>query len=139
MYEGWYLVVAVAVAVVLAQLVLAPASVVPTLLSARPIVALGRISYSLYLWHWPLLLVITEERTGLTGLSLLAARLTASLAAGGLSYAALERRSAVKIGRRKRPTRSWSPASPIHAPTSRVWSSPPPGSTSTARSGTGWR
>jgi peptidoglycan/LPS O-acetylase OafA/YrhL len=99
MYEGWYLVVAIAVAVVLAQLVIAPASVVAKLLSARPAVALGRISYSLYLWHWPLLLVITETRTGLSGISLFAARVTASLAAACLSYFVIERGSADKINR----------------------------------------
>jgi len=92
MFEGWYLAIAIAVALVLAQLVIAPASVVPTLLATRPIVALGRISYSLYLWHWPLLIVITQERTGLSGVSLFTARVAASLAAACISYFAIERR-----------------------------------------------
>ncbi|MEY2421972.1 MAG: hypothetical protein QOI95_2039 [Acidimicrobiaceae bacterium] len=92
MFEGWYLVVAVAATVMLAQVVLAPASVVPTLLAARPVVALGRVSYSLYLWHWPLLLVITEARTGLSGVSLFSARIAASLTAACISYVAVERR-----------------------------------------------
>jgi peptidoglycan/LPS O-acetylase OafA/YrhL len=92
MYEGWYLAFAIVVAVLLAQLVLAPAGVVPTLLSARPIVGLGRISYSLYLWHWPLFLVITDARTGLSGGSLLAARLIGSVVVAIGSYELVERR-----------------------------------------------
>ncbi|MEY2433073.1 MAG: hypothetical protein QOC92_2798 [Acidimicrobiaceae bacterium] len=92
MYDGWYVVVAVAVALVLSQLVLAPSGVVPRLLSARPLVGVGRISYSLYLWHWPVLLVITEGRTGLSGLPLLVARLIVSVVVAIGSYAVVEHR-----------------------------------------------
>jgi peptidoglycan/LPS O-acetylase OafA/YrhL len=92
MYDGWYLVFAGAAAVVLARLVLVPDGALPALLSSRPIVGLGRISYSLYLWHWPLLLVITEERTGLHGVNLFAARVAASLAVATLSYVLVEQR-----------------------------------------------
>ena len=43
-------------------------------LAAPPLVALGRISYSLYLVHWPVILVMTPDRTGLDGWALVAAK-----------------------------------------------------------------
>ena len=61
------------------------------LLGSRPLAWLGRISYSLYLWHWP---VIVLARYG-GGPSLpLATRLTllaATVALAGLSHAVIER------------------------------------------------
>lgn len=43
------------------------ATVTGTLLGVSPMRFLGRISYSLYLWHWPLLVFLDEVRPG-TGL-----------------------------------------------------------------------
>jgi peptidoglycan/LPS O-acetylase OafA/YrhL len=55
------------------------------LLRAAPVVALGRVSYSLYLWHWPLLVLAADvaqqpltivQRLGVVALSLGLATLT---------------------------------------------------------------
>ena len=37
------------------------------ILSVRPLPYLGRISYGMYLWYWPVLLVMTAQRTHLHG------------------------------------------------------------------------
>jgi peptidoglycan/LPS O-acetylase OafA/YrhL len=92
MYEGRYLLVAVVVAVFLARIVLVPGGAISAVLASRPLVATGKVSYGLYLWHWPLLLLITTERTGLSGFELFTARAVASGLAAYLSYVLIERR-----------------------------------------------
>ena len=60
-------------------------------LGIKPLRALGLISYGLYLWHWPVYVVLTEQRTGLDGPALLAVRLGVTLAIATASWALLER------------------------------------------------
>lgn len=76
-------------------------SLVSTLLGLRPLAALGRVSYGVYLFHWPLFLWLDEERTGLEGTPLLALRLGATLALAVVSYRLLEQ--PIRLGRRVRP------------------------------------
>jgi peptidoglycan/LPS O-acetylase OafA/YrhL len=52
-YEGGLGVAGVSAALIIVHVVAAPGSLPAHVLGARPIVGIGRISYSLYLWHWP--------------------------------------------------------------------------------------
>ncbi|WP_051063338.1 acyltransferase family protein [Ilumatobacter nonamiensis] len=69
-----------------------------TLLSIAPLVALGRISYGVYLVHWPVFVVLDERRLGTDGWSLAAARLLVTAAIAIAMYLVLER--PIRLSRR---------------------------------------
>ena len=91
LYRGGLLLVALAVAIVLAHVVLVPDGWSARVLSPRPLVLLGRISYGVYLWHWPVYVAVNAGRTGRTGLELFALRCLVTLALAAASYVLVER------------------------------------------------
>lgn len=66
-------------------------SALTTVLAARPLVAIGRWSYALYLVHWPLYLALDADRTGLSPWPLLAVRVAIALVIAALVTALVER------------------------------------------------
>jgi len=91
LYRGGFALFALSVAAVIAAVVLQPRSLLARLVSARPLVQLGVISYGVYLWHWPVIVALTKARTGLSGAELLALRVGVTLVLSLLSFYLLER------------------------------------------------
>ena len=66
-FHGGFALLAVATAGVIACVTLLTRHPVAGLLSLRPLPYIGKISYGMYLWYWPVLLVMTSQRTHLAG------------------------------------------------------------------------
>jgi peptidoglycan/LPS O-acetylase OafA/YrhL len=90
LYEGGLAVAGVSAAVVIATVVAAPDSAPARLLRRRPVVRIGRLSYSLYLWHWPVHVFATHAWTRLGGPLMVTAEVAVTLALGAASFALVE-------------------------------------------------
>jgi peptidoglycan/LPS O-acetylase OafA/YrhL len=91
LFDGPLLVAALGTAAVIVTVVAVRDGLLAWILSWRPLRALGLISYGLYLWHWPVFLVVNHTRTGLDGSALLAARCAVSLLIATASFLFIER------------------------------------------------
>ena len=100
---------------------------VATVLAARPLRWLGRISYGAYLYHWPIFLWLSEARTGLDGAPLAIVRVAVSLALAEVSVRLLEEpiRHGARLRRRTAPLVFTTAALGIAAALVVVTASPP--------------
>ncbi len=89
LYRGGFSLVAIASAALIAGAM--TRGPVRTVLSVPPLPAIGLISYGLYLWHWPIYVWLSPDRTGLAGHRLLALRLVVTFAVAILSFRLVER------------------------------------------------
>ena len=110
-FSGGFLVASLAAGAVVLGCAVAPRSLVVRLLELPPLPQWGRISYGVYLWYWPVLLVMSGQRLHWGVYPLFLARVGITVAIAALSYDLVEmpiRRGAL------RHWRSWV-AAPIGA------------------------
>jgi peptidoglycan/LPS O-acetylase OafA/YrhL len=101
LYHGGFLLASVAVAAVLLLVVSGQDPLLGRFLSQPALVFVGRISYGLYLWHFPLFLWLDHANTGLSGWNLVAFRMAVSFVVATASYHLVEapiRRHAISMG-----------------------------------------
>ncbi len=90
LFRGGFLLADILVAIVILGVTRAPLGSVARALAFGPVAYIGRISYGLYLWHWPVFLVLDHARTGLDGIALLAIRFAVTFGFALLSWYLVE-------------------------------------------------
>jgi hypothetical protein len=90
LYRSGFLLCDLAVGMVIMGVTLAPDGLPARALSLQPLTYVGRISYGLYLWHWPVFLVVDHARCGLSGWDLFALRSAVTFAIAIASWYLVE-------------------------------------------------
>jgi peptidoglycan/LPS O-acetylase OafA/YrhL len=89
-FHGGFLTLALSAAAVVACVGALPRHPVSLVLGWTPIRYIGRISYGMYLWYWPVLLVLTGARTGLSELALFVLRVSVIVVLAAISHHLIE-------------------------------------------------
>jgi peptidoglycan/LPS O-acetylase OafA/YrhL len=90
-YTGGFFLLGLSVGAVIVAVATAPRSIVPRFLALAPLRYIGRISYGLYIWHWPIFIWLNAERTGLSGWQLFAVRVAVTFGVSVVSFHLIER------------------------------------------------
>src|SRR5262249_40936818 len=90
-YRGGLTVAAVAAAAFVLGVATTERTLLVALLSIRPLRYIGRISYGLYLYHWPVFVWLTTDRTGVDAAGLFIFRFGVTFLIAAASYAFIER------------------------------------------------
>jgi peptidoglycan/LPS O-acetylase OafA/YrhL len=90
LFEGGLFAHSAAAALLIALCVQIPQAPVARALAWRPLCRLGLISYSLYLWHWPVIVLLSPQRSGLAPWPWTAAVCALSIALAAASTALVE-------------------------------------------------
>lgn len=90
MFDGGFLGVSILTAIILANIALEESGVLGSVLSVQPLRWIGRISYGLYLWHWPVFVLLSTATTGLSSWQVDVLRIVITLAAATASFYLVE-------------------------------------------------
>lgn len=90
LYLGGFTLVAVGIAALIWNLTRHEAGPAHRILTTSTLRGLGEVSYGLYLWHWPVMVFLNPQRTGLDGPMLFLLRIVVTALATAVSYTLIE-------------------------------------------------
>ncbi len=104
-YHGGLVGTELAAAAIIVGVMAAPKGPTARVLAWKPFVVIGRMSYGLYLWHWPVYIILNADRLGLPWLQTQLVRYAVTASLATLSYVYVEK-PALRLRHRFQPLHS---------------------------------